>query len=73
MEDLELLEKEQKKEITEAIENNNLYDFVASNYWRLDNHILHALYMECIATLKEEQMKELLDNLKEYREWDNND
>lgn len=70
---MEELEKEQKKEISEAIENNNLYDFIASNYWRLEENILHALYMECIATLKEEQMKELLDNLKEYREWDNND
>lgn len=69
MEELELL-KEQKQEITEAIENNILYDYVASNYWRIEENILHSLYMECIATLKEEQMQELLENLKEYREWD---
>lgn len=69
MEELENIYKEQKNEISEAIKDNRLYDYIASNYYRIDDIILHSLYMECIATLEEHQMKTLLENLKEYREW----
>lgn len=65
MEDLE-----QKQEIIQAIKDNRLYDFICSNYWRIEDRLLLELLKECIATLEEHQNNDLIDNLKEYEEWD---
>lgn len=70
MEDLEMLEKEQKMEIAQAIEEGNLYDFICSNYWRIEDDVLLDLLKECIATLTQNQSKDLIDNLREYKDWE---
>ena len=69
MEDLELLSIEQKKEIANAIKENRLYDFICSNYYRIDDDILLDLLKECIATLTNQQNNDLIDNLREYKDW----
>jgi hypothetical protein len=69
IETIEDIEREQKEEIKEAIKEGRLYDFIACNYWRIEDDLLHAVLFEAIATLKEEQNAELLDNLKEYRDF----
>lgn len=69
MDYIEKIEREQKEEIKNAIKNNELYDFIVSNYWRIESNVLNALLFEAIATLKESQNDELLENLKEYREF----
>lgn len=69
MEDLELLSREQKKEIANAIKENRLYDFICSNYYRIDDDILLDLLKECIATLTNQQNNDLIDNLREYKDW----
>lgn len=69
MEDLEQIEKEQKQEIIQAIKDNRLYDFICSNYWRIEDRLLLELLKECIATLEEHQNNDLIDNLKEWEEW----
>lgn len=66
---MEELEQEQKKEIKEAIKDNRLYDYIVSNYWRIEDSILNSLLFECIATLKEDQNNELIKNLEEYRDF----
>lgn len=67
---MEELEKEQKNEILEAIKDNRLYDYIASNYWRIENNILLDLLLECIATLEEEKNDDLIDNLIDYKDWE---
>ena len=69
MEELEQIEKEQKQEIKQAIEENSLYDFICSNYYRIEDDILLDLLKECIATLTQNQSKDLIDNLREYKNW----
>ena len=67
------LENKQKKDIMEAIKNNRLYDFIASNYWRLDNNIIIELLKECIYTLdldNTKTQKQLIDNLQEFEGWE---
>ena len=67
---MEELEKEQKIEILEAIKENRLYDYIVSNYWRIENNILLDLLLECIATLEEEKNDDLIDNLIDYKDWE---
>lgn len=67
---MEELEKEQKNEILEAIKENRLYDYIVSNYWRIENNILLDLLLECIATLEEEKNDDLIDNLIDYKDWE---
>lgn len=69
MEDLEMLEKEQKQEIIQAIRENRLYDHICNNYWRIEDMTLIDLLLECIATIEEGQNKKLIENLKEYKDW----
>lgn len=69
MERLEELEEDQKQEIVNAIKDNQLYDFICSNYYRIEDDVLLDLLKECIATLEEHQNKDLIDNLVEYKDW----
>ena len=48
---MEELRKEQENQLIEAIENNNLYDFIACNYWQLDDDMIISLLKECIYLL----------------------
>lgn len=70
MEELELMYIEEKKEIVGAIKENRLYDFICSNYYRIEDTILLELLKECIATLELNQNDKLIDNLKEWEEWE---
>lgn len=70
MEELEVMEKQEKQWIIDSIKENRLYDYICSNHWRINNTILLELLKECIATLKETQNKELIDNLIEFEEWE---
>ena len=69
MEELEKLELEEKRTIIDCIKNNDLYDYICSNYYRIDNKILLELLLECIATLEEKQNDKLIDNLIDFKEW----
>ena len=70
MEELELLYKEQKDDIIQAIKDNRLYDHICCNYWRIEDNILLELLKECIATLETNQNDTLIENLKEFEEWE---
>ena len=67
---MEELEKEQMNEIIDCIKNNDLYDYIASNYWRIEDNLIIQLLKECIYTLEEKQMKQLLENLEEFQGWE---
>lgn len=70
MEDL-IIYEDFKQEIVDAIKNNELYDFICSNSYRIDNYILKELLLECIAVLDTEKLgKQLIENLKEYKDWE---
>lgn len=59
-----------KQEIVDAIKEQRLYDFICSNSYRIDNDILEELLLECIAVIdKEYKYNELIENLKEYKNW----
>lgn len=71
MEEIELLEKQEKQKIIDEIRDKTLYDYICSNKWRIENYILEELLLECIAVIDtEKQHKELIENLKEYKGWD---
>ena len=67
---MEELEREQMNEIIDCIKNNDLYDYIASNYWRIEDDLIIQLLKECIYTLEERQMNKLLENLEEFEEWE---
>ena len=58
---------EQENELIKAIENNSLYDFIALNYWTLDNDLIISLLKETIYLIDETQNKQLIENLKEFQ------
>lgn len=64
------IELEQEEEIIQAIKENRLYDFISSNYYRIEDNLLLDLLKECIATLPYEKNEDLIDNLKEYKNWE---
>lgn len=69
--DFEDIMIEEQKEVIEAIKENGLYDFISSNYYRLDRDILLDLLKEAIAMLTGDiERKQLIENLKEYRDWE---
>ena len=69
--DFEDIMIEEQKEVIEAIKKNGLYDFISSNYYRLDRDILLDLLKEAIAMLTGDiERKQLIENLKEYRDWE---
>lgn len=60
-----------KQEIVDATKEQRLYDFICSNSYRIDNDILEELLLECIAVIdKEYKYNELIENLKEYKNWE---
>jgi len=66
---MEDLRKEQENQLIEAIENNNLYDFIACNYWQLESDLIISLLKETIylLLLDENANKQLIENLKEFQ------
>jgi len=71
MEELEVMEKQEKQWIIDSIKNNRLYDYIRSNHWSIDNTILLELLLECIAVLDTEKLgKQLIENLIEYKDWE---
>lgn len=71
MEELELMDKEQKQEVIDAIKEHQIYDFICSNSYRIDNDILKDLLLECIAVIdKENKYNELVENLKDFKLWE---
>lgn len=69
--DLELLDKEQKQEVIDAIKERRIYDFICSNSYRIDDDILKDLLLECIAVIdKEYKYDELIENLKDFKLWE---
>ena len=69
MDELELMEIEQQKEIASAIINNGLFDYITTYSYQINDDLLLDLLKECIATLEENQKDTLIENLKEYRDW----
>lgn len=72
---MEELEIKQKQEIVDAIKEDRLYDYIASNYWTIENDTLIQLLKECIYVLTtgkgyEDNLKQLCDNLKEFQDWE---
>ena len=69
---IEEIEKEQEKEIIQAIENNRLYDLICCKYWEWSNDLQIRLLKE-LAYIneirgdenKEGDKMELIENLKE--------
>lgn len=72
MDELRELELKQKKEVADVIKNGYLYDYIFSNQYRLDDGIIRDLLLECIAVLTDDEKNKdkLIDNLKEYKEWE---
>lgn len=66
-----IIYEDYKQEIVDAIKEERLYDFICMNSYRIDNDILKELLLECIAVLDtNKQGKELIENLKEYKDWE---
>ena len=60
-----------EKEILQAIKNNNLYGFIANNYYEIDKEKLKDIILELYFIVTEEfniNDKELNDKLIEYLE-----
>ena len=71
MEELELLDKQEKQEIIDAIKERKIYDFICSNSYRLSESNLKDLLLECIAVIdKENKYNELIENLKDFKLWE---
>lgn len=71
MEELEVMEKQEKQWIVDSIKENRLYDYICSNHWRIDNTILLELLLECIVVIDlDKKQNELIENLKEYKDWE---
>ena len=71
MEELEVMEKQEKQWIINSIKRNRLYGYICSNHWRIDNTILIELLLECIDVLETEKLgKQLIENLKDYKNWE---
>ena len=64
---MEELRQEQENALIQAIEQNQLYDYIALNYWKLESDILISLLKECIYLLDENTNKQLIENLKEFQ------
>lgn len=59
-----------KEEIMKAIQKNELYDFIANNYWNMSKEELKDVCLELIWTFMdgphlEEETQQLLTNLSE--------
>lgn len=60
-----------KQEIVDATKERQLYDFICSNSYRIDNDVLKDLLLECIAIIDEEyKHNELVENLKDFKGWE---
>lgn len=63
-----------KKEIMEGLDSSIPYDFIANNYWRIDDDNMRDLILELIALYDRyewENVKDkLINNLCEYKNWD---
>ena len=67
----EFIEKEEKQEIVDAIKEGQLYDYICSYSYRIEENTLKELLLECIAIVdSEKKQKELIENLKEYKSWE---
>ena len=67
----EFIEKEEKQEIVDAIKEGQLYDYICSYSYRIEETTLIELLLECIAIVdSEKKQEELIENLKEYKSWE---
>ena len=60
---------EQEKEIIQALQNNDINNYIDLNYWKLERDILSDLLKETIYLLPKELYNELINNLIEYRDF----
>jgi hypothetical protein len=78
--ELEEITNKQHEEIIQAIKEGRLYDYIACNYWRLENDTIIQLLKECIYLLNLDKeidenidtnkQKELIENLKDFQGWE---
>lgn len=73
--ELEEITNKQHEEIKQAIKEDRLYDYIASNYWRLEDDTIIQLLKECIYILTtcngyEQKQKELIKNLQDFQGWE---
>ena len=63
-----------KKEIMEGLDSSIPYDFIANNYWRIDDDNMRDLVLELVALYDRDEWEhvkdKLINNLCEYKNWD---
>ena len=70
-----------EQEILQAIKEDRLYDFIASNYWKIEKETLRDLILEIYYIFKYETSletrehfkginKKIIESLKENRDWE---
>ena len=60
---------EQEKEIIQALQNNDICNYIDCNYWKLDTQTKNDILKETLYLLPKELYKQLIDNLIEYRDF----
>ena len=70
LEEMEKEEREEKQRIIDEIKEGCLYDYICSNKYRIEDYILEELLLECIAVIEGDQKQKLIENLKEYKNWE---
>ncbi len=59
----------QEKEIIQALQNNDICNYIDLNYWKLDTQTKNDILKETLYLLPKELYKQLIDNLIEYRDF----
>ena len=66
----------EENEILEGLKSGKPYDFIANNYYRMDKGQLKDIILELLAQFEgkiyEGIINQLVENLVEYRSWDEN-
>lgn len=67
----------EENEILEGLKSGKPYDFIANNYYRMDKGQLKDIILELLAQFEgkiyEGIINQLVENLVEYRSWDENE
>ena len=57
-----------EKEITQAIKEDKLYDFIANHYWEIKPEILKDLILEIYYMLRYERLEETEESIEMFKE-----
>lgn len=67
----------EENEILEGLKSGKPYDFIANNYYRMDKGQLKDIILELLAQFEgkiyEGIINQLVENLVEYRSWNENE